>query len=353
LTSNQYGINISSSGFVYGIFTYVGNDSISIKGTNNAGTLVYQNYTITIKVDPLGTPEFTFAGASDGHLGNPGNPNGSMQVALVNSAKAQSLNMIFDLGDLVNGVSGSGIGATVANYSMIKGIYDNSGIPYHVAMGNHDNISAFNEVFPGSLDYYVIKDKIIWIVLNASIEPVVSINSTQLDFLNNTLSSHKDYLAFVMCHEGQKQIHWPAGYPEGEANDTRFQQIIETNSYHMGGVLFAHAHCAGTTAGNSTYYTYTGTYGSTNQNGFDYQMGYDMFGIFKNSSTSEYTIKVWYEVLVNNSALSSTYFEYKITLPINQTQTSYQIETVIMIVVAGLIVVGSIVIIVHRKGNRG
>jgi hypothetical protein len=219
-------------------------------------------------------------------------------------------------------------------------------------MGNHDNLSAFNTVFPESLDYYVVRDKIIWIVLNASIEPVVSLSNNQLNFLNETLDSHQDYLAFVMCHEGQKQIHWPAGYPNGEANDTRFQQIIQSNSYHVGGVVFAHAHCAGTTAGNNTYYTYTGTYGSTNQNGFDYQMGYDTFGIFKNPSTSSYTIKVWYEVLVNNSALSSTYLEYDITLPGNHTSASNQMGTVLIVLVPGLICIGICAVYIRRKNKK-
>jgi hypothetical protein len=242
-----------------------------------------------------------------------------MQVALVNSVKARSLDMIFDLGDLVSGNTGTGDRATIANYTAIKGIYDRSGIPYHVSMGNQDNLSAFDAVFPGSLDYYVIKDKILLIVLDASSWPVADLTNAQLAFLNNTLDSHKDSLAFVMCHEGRKQLRWPTNYPSGEANDSRFQQIIESNSYHMGGVVFGHAHSVGSIGGNKTYFTYTGTYGSTYQNGFNTPMGYDTFAVFKKPSSPGYTIKVWYEMLKVNAALSSTYMEYDVPGPLDQT----------------------------------
>jgi hypothetical protein len=314
LSSSQHGINISSAGLVYGIFTETGNASISLKVTNDAGRSVFQNFSIQITANPLGTPEFSFAGASDGHLSERGNPDGRMQVALLKSVKARSLEMVFDLGDLVTGDIGTGIGASISNYTTIKENYDRAGIPYHVSMGNHDNLEAFNAVFPGSLDYFVVRDKMIMIVLNASLWPVAGLNDTQLRFLNDTLNSHKDSLAFVMCHEGRKQFHWPAGYPNGEANDIRFQQIIESNSYHMGGVLVGHAHSTGSTAGNGTYYSYTGTYGSVYQNGFNTPMGYATFGVFKNA-TSGYTIKVWYESLVNEAALPLTYIQYDVPGP--------------------------------------
>lgn len=317
LTSNQYGINISSSGYVYGLFTKIGNASISIKAVGDAGMPIFQNFTISIISNPRGVPEFAFAAASDGHLACPGNPYGNMQTALTESVKAQSLDTIFDLGDLANG--NTGIAATVANYSIIKGIYDDSELHYYVAMGNHDDVGAFSEVFPGSLDYYVIKDNIIMIVLNASTWPVTNLNDTQIAFLNDTLNSHKGSLAFVMCHEGRKQLNWPDSDSNGEANDIRFQQIIESNYYHMGGVLVGHSHCAGSIAGNKTFYTYTGTYGSTYQNGFNTPMGYGTIAIFKNLSSSGYSVRAWYEVLGTNSPLPSTYLEYDVPGPLNQT----------------------------------
>ncbi len=317
LTSSHYGINISSSGYVFGIFTKIGNASISIKAVSNDGTSVYQNYSILIISNPLGTPEFTFAAASDGHSSYESNLDGRMQTALINSVKHRSLDMIFDVGDLIHDNSGNH--SMIANYTNIKGIYDGSGIPYHVAMGNHDDYRAFNLVFPGSLDYYVTKDNFIMIVLNASTWPVANLNDTQITFLNDTLISHKESLAFVMCHEGRKQLNWPDSDPNGEANDTRFQQIIESNYYHMGGVLVAHSHCAGSIAENKTFFTYTGTYGSTYQNGFNTPMGYSTVAIFKNSSASGYSIKIWYEVLGPNSPLPSTYLEYNVPGPYNQT----------------------------------
>ncbi len=317
LTSNQFGINISSSGHVYGIFTIIGNASISIKAVSNDGMSVYQNYSISIISNPLGTPEFTFAAASDGHSSYESNPDGRMQIALVNSVRVRSLDMIFDLGDLIHDNSRNQ--SVMGNYTKIKGIYDGSGIPYHVAMGNHDDYRAFNLVFPSSLDYYVTKDNFIMIILNASTWPVANLNDTQIAFLNDTLNSHKESLAFVMCHEGRKQLNWPDSDPNGEANDTRFQRIIESNYYHMGGVLVAHSHCAGSIAGNKTFFTYTGTYGSTYQNGFNTPIGYDTIAIFKNSSTTGYSIKIWYEVLATNSPLPSTYLDYEVPGPINRT----------------------------------
>jgi hypothetical protein len=312
MKSTQAGINISSNGYVFGIFTMTGNVSISINATNHQGLSIFQNFSLLVQENSLGIPVATFAAASDGHYGYISNRDGRMQIALVNSIEAQQLGMIFDLGDLVAGNSGNGMGATIANYTAIKEVYDSTGIPYYTAMGNHDNPKAYNTIFPGSIDYYVQVGNIIWIVLNASSIPVVSLNESQLNFLRETLNSHMDCLAFVMCHEGQKQIHWPSVSSPGEVNDIKFQQIIELNSYHMGGVLVAHAHCAGSTPGNKTYYTYTGTYGSTYQNGFNYSRGYDTFGVFKNTTTSTYMIKVWYEVLQTNSALQSTYLEYTV-----------------------------------------
>jgi len=238
---------------------------------------------------------YRFAVGSDLHRGWESNPNGERDVEFIESLDSQApIQKLFLNGDLTQS------GGYAYLYPDIKNLYDNSGYPYYVIAGNHDEHVAMAEIWDSGYnqfsDYYSITDgEIIWICLygywDYDLSVSVDVNATQLTFLEETLDANPDKLAFIICHISQRKLAWPSL----ESENLAFHQILVDHSEQIGGVISSHVHNYGimTYELDSIRYSYTGVIGSDYYELWFGYYDYIIFEVYKDGAV--WTVETWNE----------------------------------------------------------
>jgi hypothetical protein len=241
---------------------------------------------------------YIWTAAGDGHIGCPTNLAGERQDALIDRILDDGTMRHFDNGD-VSEYWGN-------DYNIVRAKYDGMGVPYHIAVGNHDYapfmLTAFDMESP---IYTVVDGNIAWVVLNSSAFHT-TLDAAQVAYLDEQLTLHSDKLVFILMHIGQ----WRLGQPNAEVNSVPFLQVLERHQWHIGAVLFSHLHFPGVFELVNVKFIYTGTYGSADEN-LDELYGYLRFSV---TSAGE-TYSVTSEFINIGTGLPEDEFSVTYTVP--------------------------------------
>jgi len=207
-----------------------------------------------------GPTSYRFAVGGDDHYGDTAgsgaNMWGNTSIAYMSALQRNGIQRFFEVGDLTKEQGPRA-------YSELAEIYNNSGIPYNITLGNHD----FGYLSFGCqpiLDYYggpyaLAVDSIVFILMDAT--TMTDFNESTMSWLDSTLTAHQDEICFIMMHI----MHKTLGYPEVEMNDASFINLVESHADHIGAVIAGHIHEYKTPNMydvNGVHYTYSGTVGS-------------------------------------------------------------------------------------------
>ncbi len=234
---------------------------------------------------------YTWTAASDGHYGHWTNPTGERHDELITRILADGTQRHFDIGDLSQDGKPS-------DYPNIKSKYDSMGVPYHIAIGNHDSAAAVKATFGMASGYYTIIDEdYAWIVLQADVM-YGEIWNDQLAYLEAQLKLLEDKLVFVVAHVPQKKVQ--PGVAVSDVDCVQFIRIVEEHASHIGAVVFGHIHTPTVVEENGVHYVNTGTFGSDDANTLDVY-GYMLFSLSSNGG--EHTISVSYRDVSTGDAV--------------------------------------------------
>ncbi len=202
---------------------------------------------------------YKFAVGGDDHYGDTAPPAanlvGNESRAYMAALQRNGIQRFFELGDLTMEQGPSA-------YAALAEIYNSSGIPYNIVLGNHD-LGYFTLGCQSTFGYdgqpYVVEfDSIAFIMLNATAP--TSFDDSTISWLGATLDAHKGDICFVMMHI----MHYALGYPQVEVYDDAFVKLMEKHADHIGAVVAGHIHEYDRPHPyyvNGVNYVYTGTVG--------------------------------------------------------------------------------------------
>lgn len=202
---------------------------------------------------------YKFAVGGDDHYKDKAYPAangwGNESRAYMAALKEDGVQRFFEVGDLTQEQGPRA-------YSELAAIYNSSGIPYNVVLGNHDKgylpFGCQRILNNTGLPYTVDVGPVVFIMMHAV--NMTNFNSSTISWLGVTLAQHRNQICFIMMHIMHKKL----GYPSVEMEDAGFTALVEAHANHIGAVIAGHIHeyrTPHTYVVNGVHYTYSGTIG--------------------------------------------------------------------------------------------